>query len=344
MENQAIINYIAGQNVYTTEEVGRYNKGFKLRLQDLPTLFSGENVIAEFETIENSNGAFSSPCTNLFNNTFECVVPDIVMESAFPVYAYIVYENVQKNTKKTVFTVVINIFDRVKALNWQEQIPDASQLFSTMLAHFDDMKAIYSDNSVQVRKMNEEIRKLVPEQIENAKLQLTAQNNQERSEMTQYFEDIKKQLAEDPNNFVQQMNDLKASVQADRETITTSVAKVDNMEAGLHESTNEHFTGKYYYDGRKIYERTIILTGGFAADTWVWSDVLDSSIDDSTVRFLGESTYRISSLVWPLPNYESDVAYVRLHLNRSSKQIGVRAGKNVTGGTAVVIYQYCKKA
>lgn len=345
MKNEVVIQVKDNIDVYTTEKIGRYNKGLKLKLTGLPIINPNFIRMFEFEMIESHDGAVTSPCTiEDSGRTAVCVVPDIVLESSYPVYSYFTIQNNTTGEKYTNKIVIIDILDRVKALDIEEQFPDANKLFSEMIAQFQQAQSSNQYYTAQLIERQKELTQLIPQQIEQAKQELERQNNAHQDAIDSYFEEVKKQLAEDPNNFVQQMNDLKASVQANQETITTAVAKVNNMEAGLHESTNEHFTGKYYYDGRKIYEKTIILTGGFAADTWVWSDVLDSSIDDSTVRFLGESTYRISSLVWPLPNYESDVAYVRLHLNRSRKQIGVRAGKNVTGGTAVVIYQYCKKA
>lgn len=109
-----------------------------------------------------------------------------------------------------------------------------------------------------------------------------------------------------------------------------------------YETTAEHFTGRYHFNGRKIYEQIFTFSGAlFKANTWEMSPALPSNADVTSVTLVG-STYRTENVVYQIPYHENDDVKVDMFFNRNDRKVYVRAGSKCSAGACVARVQYTK--
>lgn len=109
-----------------------------------------------------------------------------------------------------------------------------------------------------------------------------------------------------------------------------------------YETTSEHFTGRYNFNGKPIYEQIFTFNGAtFKANTWEASPALPSDIDATSVTMIG-STYRTGNVVYQIPYNESADYKVDMYFSRLDRKVYVRAGNKNASGACIVRVQYCK--
>lgn len=109
-----------------------------------------------------------------------------------------------------------------------------------------------------------------------------------------------------------------------------------------YETTSEHFTGRYHFNGKKIYEQIFTFNGAsFKANTWEASPALPKDTDLTSITLVG-STYRTGNVVYQIPYHESDDYKVDMYFSRLDRKVYVRAGNKNSAGACIVRIQYCK--
>lgn len=109
-----------------------------------------------------------------------------------------------------------------------------------------------------------------------------------------------------------------------------------------YERVDEYFTGRYNYNGKKIYEQIFTFNGAlFKANQWNTSPALPANVDATSVTMIG-STYRTGNVVYQIPYHESDDYKVDMYFSRLDRKVYVRAGNKNSAGACIVRIQYCK--